>query len=265
MLFMGIALLFFFYKYSNTSLSPPRLCVWESKQNHTGNGYVFALGYNDQGTGSFVNLMCLRCLASVIGGVNVVEPFMVGSLLGQKLKMSNWTNEFTFSDVFDSETAERFARRKKFSKLVSFGEFLKDAPRKLIVAQHMCEPCPISCNDPKVLERGRTFAEIYNFELVGNICLQYRSDGKSTVRDIEKQLYKEYRKSEVTVMFILFGGIEKGRFNPKTVYRFHLSLPDACYRNYYRTFPAIRPSHSVLESTEYYLQKYFHNRKYISE
>ena len=242
----------------------------EVQQEHSGKGYMFALGYHDQGTGSFVNLMSFRCFASLIKDVNIVEPFMAGSILGLNVSMRNWTEELTFSNIFDRKAAEKFARNKHFSKLVPFGEFLKDAPRKLLVAQHKCvpspDPCLIPCGHPEALERGKIFARRYGFEVVGQICLNYDIiKANSTVTDIVKQLYKEYSKSEVTVMFIRYGGVQRGTPDPEQVHRFYLSVPDACYRNYAKTLPVIRPSPTVLKRAAYYVRTYLRSKKYISE
>ena len=69
---------------------------------------MFALEFSDQGTGSFVNMMSLMCFASQIGGVRVVEPFMVRSLLGLNVR-ANWTEEVKFRDVFDYDKAQKLA------------------------------------------------------------------------------------------------------------------------------------------------------------
>ena len=226
---------------------------------------MLTLMYSDQGTGAFVNLMCFRCFASVISGLRIVEPFIVaGSRFGLELSMTNWTEQLKFSDIFDRGTADKFAKGNKFSDLVSFSEFLKDAPRKLLVAQHRCIPCSIACGSPEALERGRTFAGLYGFEVVGEVCLEYDKSGETPISDIERQLYKNYKKSEVTVLFIRFCGINRGKLNLNRVFRLYISVPDACYRNYDKSFPAMRPSHSVRESADHYVKEYLHNRKYVS-
>ena len=40
------------------------------------------------------------CLAKKIGGVQLVEPFVMGSLLGLNVS-ANWTNEVKMLDIFD--------------------------------------------------------------------------------------------------------------------------------------------------------------------
>ena len=268
---MIAAFIFFFYKYSTAPLAThPSKYLSRNDQlvdiqppRHDQHGYMLSLAFRDQGTGYFVNLMCLRCFASAIGGVRVVEPFVLGSHIGLNLSVSNLTKELRFNDLFDSRATESFAMRKKYSDMVPFEEFLSNAPRKLLVVQHKCFPCAITCGHEKALQKGEKFARIYGFQVVDHICLEYAESGKTTIRDIEKQMYKEYNKSEVTVLFTYFNGIQRGSYDPKHVFRMFISLP-ACYRDYNIIYPAIRPSQSVRKSADYYIERYLHNKTYIT-
>ena len=79
-----------------------------SRENRSGLGYMLAVRFSDQGTGSFVNLLSFMCFASEVGGVGVVEPFMVGSKLGKNVSAS-WKDEVQFRDIFDKNLVQRFA------------------------------------------------------------------------------------------------------------------------------------------------------------
>ena len=161
------------------------------EKRRSGNGYMFAVGYSDQGTGSFRNLMSILCFAGKLGDIRIVEPFMVGSFLGINVS-KNWREEMKFSDIFDTGVANDYAKRKNFSELVPFEQFLEDAPRKLLVVQHRCVPCHIPCGHPRALEKGRIFADEHGFEAVGQVCLDYNENGKTKLRDITKQIYNMY-------------------------------------------------------------------------
>ena len=108
---------------NTTNSSEPK----KPEKVRSGNGYMFALGYSDQGTGSFTNLMSFLCLAGKLGGIRIVEPFMVGSFLGINVS-KNWREEVKFGDLFDAGVANRYAKKNHFSELVPFEEFLEDAP-----------------------------------------------------------------------------------------------------------------------------------------
>ena len=117
---MIAAFIFFFYKYPTAPLAthPQKYLSRNDKlvdiqpSHHGQHGYMLSLAFRDQGTGYFVNLMCLRCFASAIGGVRVVEPFVLGSHIELNLSVSNRTKELRFSDLFDSRATESFAMRK---------------------------------------------------------------------------------------------------------------------------------------------------------
>lgn len=234
-----------------------------SHQDHqNGTGYMFSLDFVDQGTGSFHNFMSLLCFASEIGGVRVVEPFMYRSVLGLYLK-ANWTSTLRFSEIFDIHSAEEFAEHHHYtSKIAPFEEFLQKAPRKLLVADHKCSTCRKGCGYP---DNGRIFAEQHGFELVGSICLDYDQSGKTPIRDIERQIYHNYSKSELTVMFNIFGGMERGKYNPQHVYRFNIALRHDCYRSYdVNSLLAIKPGPLVIQSADRYTEMYLEDKKYIS-
>ena len=99
----------------------------------SGVGYWLSLHYSDQGTGAFVNLMSFLCLSSAVGGVRVVEPFIVGSNIGQNAS-ANWKEEISFSETFDSDNFHHFAESRGCNP---YQRFLRDAPRKVLVAQYI--------------------------------------------------------------------------------------------------------------------------------
>ena len=242
-----------------TNSSEPK----KPEKRRSGNGYMFAVVYSDQGTGAFTNLMSIRCFAGKLGNIRIVEPFVVGSRLGINVS-KNWREEMKFSDIFDTGVANDNAKGKNFSEMVPFEEFLEDAPRKLLVVQHRCVPCLIPCGHPRGLEYGRTFADKHGFEVVGQVCLDYKENGKTQLRDITKQIYNKYDKSELTVMFTRFGGLEKGGFSPDRVFRLFISgAPAACYRGHLNVFPVIRPSKLVRQSADIYVERFLQT-KYIS-
>ena len=234
-----------------------------SRENRSGLGYMLAVRFSDQGTGSFVNLLSFMCFASEVGGVGVVEPFMVGSILGKNVSAS-WKDEVKFCDIFDKNLVQRFAQSKHFRGLVSYDEFLEDAPRRLLVAQYKCEVsfC-IPCGHEKALEKGRIFSELNGFELVGQVCLDYGPRGVLTRKEVEETLYANYSKSEVVVMFILFGGLDRGTYSVRYAYRFFVS-PSSCYRKNFRRHSLIRPSQLAVNSANKYSHEFLGGKQYIS-
>ena len=56
-------------------------------------------------------------------------------MLGLKVS-ANWTEEVRMSDIFDYEAWKRAVPFTKYGELVSFQNFLQNAPRKLLMVQY---------------------------------------------------------------------------------------------------------------------------------
>ena len=234
--------------------------VMLAHKNTSGKGYWIGLHFSDEGTGAFMNLMSFLCLASSVGGVRVVEPFVFGSYVGQNVS-ANWTNEVPFSEVFDSVEFHRSAKTHSFSSLVPFRTFLKDAPRKVLIGQYKCTDLSLcrTCGHKDVLEQGRIFSKLNGFEMVGHACIDYRSSGKMTLEEFTSKLYRTYNKSEVVVLFPLFGGVT---YFKKEGFRLFLNL-QKCTRSS-EVFNINKPSKLVIASANNYIHQYLEGAPYIS-
>ena len=228
--------------------------------NPSGEGYWVGLHFSDQGTGAFWNLNTFLCLSSSVGGVRVVEPFLLGSNLGQNAS-AHWREQVPFSDVFDLDEFNSFVRSRGFGSLVPYHTFLANAPRKLVVAQYKCTTshrCR-TCGHKDVLEQGRIFSKLNGFEMVGNVCMDYGSTGKMTLGEFTSQLYSKYNKSEVVVVFPLFAGVT----GKSEDFRLMMTLTK-CNRGNLATISNIKPSQLVETSAGNYIQKYLKGGSYIS-
>ena len=234
--------------------SPPR--------STSGLGYWLSLHYSDQGTGAFVNLMSFLCLSSAVGGVRVVEPFIVGSNIGQNAS-ANWKEEISFSETFDSDNFHHFAESRGCNSLVPYQRFLRDAPRKVLVAQYQCKGSKRCrrCGHESVLEKGRTFSRMNGYEMVGHVCLKYGGNGTLSLAELTSQLYSHYHKSEVVVVFPLFAGVS-GFGEEK--FRLWMDTPTCQRRRMWNSTFNIRPSKLVTTSADNYIHRYFMGSSYIS-
>ena len=226
-------------------------------------GYWLVLHYSDQGTGAFVNLMTLLCLASAIGGVRVVEPFIFGSNIGQNAS-ANWTEEISFSEIFDSENFHKFAQLRGYHSLVPYREFLTDASHKVLLVQYQCSGSKRCrrCGHRRVVEQGRTFSRMNGFKIAGHVCLEYGTDGTISLAELDNQLYPHYNKSEVVVIFPLFAGVS--RFRAEGFRLWMQDTPNCQRKQMWNSISNIRPSKLVLASVDNYIQKYLKGESYMS-
>ena len=224
-------------------------------------GFMLVLRYSDQITAGSVNLRSLMCLAKKIGGVQVVEPFVTGSALGVKFN-ANWTEEVRMSDMFDYEAWKHATPFKKYGELVSFKDFLLNAPRKLLMVQHCygvsgtCHPC----KHKDVILKSRVFCKLNNFELVGHECFSEETVNFSSIKSL---LYSKYSKSEVVVMFDVFGGIETSAYVPRLAYRFFANVRE-CSRKKVKSRSSLQPSQLVLSDADKYIQTYLNDMSYMA-
>ena len=145
-----------------------------ARPSHGTQGYMLALTYSDQITSAVDNIRSLMCLTKKIGGVQVVEPFVTGSLLGLNLT-ANWTREVKMTDIFDYGAWKRSTPFKKYGERVSFKTFLQNAPHKLLMVQYCHASFCYPCKHKDIVTRSRIFCELNGFELVGILCTKRNS------------------------------------------------------------------------------------------
>ena len=248
-------------------LQKPALIVSEpASEKQREIGYILALTYSDQITGATVNLRCLMCLATELGGVRVVEPLVYGSHLGANAS-SNWSKQLKLSDLLDMVVWERSLSHVG-NQFVSFEIFLKNSPRKIVLVQYCtglsaCRPCGYE----DVVKKAKMFCDLNGFELAGTVCLSYSHGLPLTVEAVRSQLYSQYKMSEVVVMFDLFGGIWMGKPpSSHDITGYILRMNNGkCATGNVQNIENLVPSQLVLSDAEKYIQKYLNNNfSYIS-
>ena len=166
------------------------------------------------------------------------------------------------TDIFDYSVWKQKTPFKKYGDFVPFQTFMANAPRKLVVVQYctsldICRPC----GHEDIISKGRIFCELNDFQLAGHECLTYDREKKLSLSSIETQLYSNYSKSEVVLMFDLYGGTENQEYIERHDYRL---FSRECSRNETRDFTALAPSQSIVADTDRYIQKYLKGLHYIS-
>ena len=243
----------------NNVFSTTRPTPAESKQ-----GYILVIHYSDQITAATTNLQSLMCLAKKIGGVQVVEPFVTkGSMLGLNVS-ANLTEEVRMSDLFDYKVWKHANPFKKYGELALFKDLMQNGPRKLVMVQYcfrasFCYPC----KHKDIILKSRVFCKLNNFELVGHECFSYEKEKMISFSSIKSLLYSKYNKSEVVVMFDVFGGIHSNNYNSYETYRFFANIPECSIGNA-GNFSALRPSQSVSSDADKFIQKYMNGLPYIA-
>ena len=209
-------------------------------------GFFMAFSFSDQLTGSVYNLNSLMCLATKLGGIRVVEPFIVHAEFGLNASM-DWTKEIRFRDVYDLDQWRQHIQDMQYLQFVPFDIFLKEAPRKVLLVETGFLPC----GNRILWNHCQVFCDINGFQLVGKVCLDYKNGNAYTLEALRQQIYSQYKPEEVVVIFDKYGGIDTAELKGPEPYRIYATISDCR-----RSGPYILPSKSVYFDASTYINKY---------
>ena len=223
--------------------------------NITGTGYVLSLHYNDQMTGSCVNLLSLQCWATQ-SNLLVVEPFIVHTWLGATLQISGTKaiepNSVKLSDVFDIDVWQQYAKKKGYEPLVDWEEFLTRASRDLIIVS---QPPSQKCGIEKLRNDVSPLINKFNFTIVREVCFNFQESVLTSQLYI-KTVFGEYSPHEVTVIFDRWGGIHPNNHNG-----FRTVISDSqCSRSTKDMF-ATRHSKAISSDAQRYINTYLNGSR----
>ena len=263
--------------------------------------YIVSTHYSDQLTGSVFNLFSLQCWAGSLkmNKVFVVEPFIRGgSILGVNLSKRipevfyearadkyitapilnigrtehfDSDNIIRLRDIYSLTEWNDISQIHNYSPLVSWRNFVQNAPRNLILVDRLCHSggmCMGECNMPDdefdsfyeskyFLDSAIPFARNNNFEIVRKVCID--PSKLMTNNEFTRFIYGNHSINETTVLFNHWGGIER----TKSLYRIPISDLYQCSRHYIN----FEPRYSSMLELDHrkYVKKFFPaGLKYIS-
>ena len=225
-------------------------------------GYFIAKHFSDQQTAASRNLMSLQCLASKIGGVAVIEPWLTNSYYGFDLRIYDRSNEtVTFGDLNDIVKWNKYSISRQYSPLVSFEHFLENVKnnvmKHLILVEYNC------INGSKdALDYGTAFCDKFGLKLAKHVCFDFMKT--VTFSHFKQEVYSGYEPNEVVVLFSQYGGIERAKpIESRRSYRVYMSGTQ-CYAVDYG-YSWLYPSPAVMSDAEEYIHKYMNGTEaYIS-
>ena len=180
-------------------------------------GYIMAMHYTDQLTGSSANFLNLQCFTGHhLKNVKTVEPFLlsIGTILGTHLSPSfenlrpDEVNIVKLSDIFDIGSWEAYTNSRKYAPFVSWNTFLQRHPKQLILVHHTwtTKEC-----DPLIMTNmTKEFIKDNEFEVVRRVCLDFRQTGVLSVQKFVEVVYGPYNPDQVVAVFNFWGGIAGG-------------------------------------------------------
>ena len=225
-------------------------------------GYFIVKHFSEQQTAGSRNVMSLQCLASKIGGVAVIEPWLTNSHYGFELHIYDRSNErVTFGDLNDIVKWNRYSTSRHYSPLVSFEYFLENIKnnimKDLILVEYNC------VNGSKdALDYGTAFCDKFGLKFAKHVCFDFMKT--VTFSQFKQNVYSGYEPNEVVVLFSQYGGIMREKpIESRSSFRVYMSGTQ-CYAVDYDC-SGLYPSLIVMSDAEEYIYKYMNGTKaYIS-
>ena len=184
--------------------------------------YVLSFSYMDQITWGARRVRSLQCWATELNrNMRVVEPFVTGSYLGIPLNNSN-SEVLRFSDIFDFDWWNTLGTEDQgFAPLVTWNEFLENAPLPTILVQivyeknDMClEPlmAESNCNLEEMRKYWLQTAHRYNksFQIVRKVCIDFQETDFLSADEFNEKIFGSYltfwKYKPITVVFSDYRG-----------------------------------------------------------
>ena len=239
-------------------------------------GYVIAGTLREQQTRSAMNLAALQCWAKTLF-VHVVEPFMNESRLLVPLNGEE-DRLIRFRDVFDIDYWNDATTSQGYAPLASWEQFLREAPRELIVVhvaytsrslkqarQGRGEPVVHHPTNNKYMEgcSTGTTSELehllkHNFTVAREVCFNFRNGDELNLFQFNRHLFGDLRPKRVTVYFEEWRGFA-GMTNGK-----RLVVNDACLSNGATVPNYIQPSRRLIGEARKYQNTVIGSKDYIA-
>lgn len=254
-------------KLVHTALNSPEVGSYPSQQ-----GYMLALRHYEQQTQAVRNYLELQCLANSYG-MRVVEPFVVKSFLTYPFdSLASRDKPLKFSQLVDVGVWNReVALKYHYSPLAGWEEFLKKAPRRLIVVcityrspMNLEVPapgfdyrkgCSLQCLGGH-FKSSVVFLRKHGFRVVRRSCANFAEyAGTATSEEFLHGILGSYPAHNVTVLLSEFRGL-------LGLYR--LPVLSNCAM-VHRNMPNITivPSPTVMNAADKYISTILHNQPYI--
>ena len=241
---------------------------------HTG-GYMLSFRYYEQQTQGVRNLLQMQCLAHSFG-MRIVEPFVVKSAFQIPIlsipSAENLTKKYlSLSDLvnvrrWNLEAYEKFG----YTSIASWGDFLLNAPRKVIVhciryhnPPNILVPipgfnyqngCPEMCFNK--FTRSMEYLGAFGFHVVQRTCSNFVDYAGSVTWDsFFSNIMGEYSSGEVTVLMNEFRGFYG-------LYR--LPVLSQCGIVHHKVNISIMPSLRIIADACKYSSDVFQRRPYAA-
>lgn len=242
-------------------------------------GYLLTLKVYEQQTMATGNLMQLQCFASKLN-VSVVQPFTKDSALTTPLDESQHQHMLRLEDVYNMEDWNQYAEREGYAPLVKWEEFIKYAPRDVVLVQMKYPllsqvkkfhssgkafPHPLSesrlyqkgCSY-KVAEKAMKALRRKDFRVIRRVCYNFLSGDDIPLQVYQHELWGGESPTNVTVIIDQWRGIGE---NQRFLIKENICPGSSRYREYAHS------SSKVVRDAQLYADKFLYrngNTNYLA-
>lgn len=212
-----------------------------------GGGFAVSLSFHDQQTWACGNLFALQHWAQSLN-LTVLEPFLARTTLVIPRRIG--PSDLPLSTIYDMDHWNEIGRKSGNAPAVTWGCFLKLAPRKLIL---VCVSQFIHDCDKAAL---RTKAELliisHGFQVVRDVYLKPQLSNRFSVADFNRRILGNFSADEVTVVFSEWSQMTVGDVLDMKSAHFPMALSSH--------LPLI-PSKMIERDVNEYIARYLSNKK----
>ena len=242
----------------------------DKEEEFSSEGYLIVSRLYEQLTMASGNLLQLQCWAGHLSNLKVVKPFMRDSFMRTPLNESKQLNMLKMEDIFDMEDWDQYTSGEGYSPLVEWEEFVKSAPRKLIVIQTKYPTYsyvkairkkgllfPHPPTQQKLYAEGCMFNflngremllfQSKGFVVVRQVCLNFWTGDELSMEDLKDHILGEFKNDNVSIFLNEWRGLgENQRFMVKE---------NICQEKY--SFKErTKPSARIIQDADLYVQQY---------
>ena len=241
----------------------------------TERGYVLAANYYEQQSMGSRNMFLLQCWAQRLD-LLVVKPVMKGSKLMTPLDNQEQRTMLKFEDSFNLTEWNQRSQMLNHAPLVEWGEFLRKAPRKVVLVKFEHPSVSLlksrrkagegilhqpegdryksGCRSKWPSKADLSFMTSKGFKVVRNICFNFFFGDELSVEEFHQHLLGDLVAKEVTIIFEIWRGLG----SPQRVL-----VKNACPGS----FPIqeyISPSEKLLQDASRYIRAYLSGGAYMA-
>lgn len=232
-------------------------------------GYIVVLSIYEQQTMASGNLLQLQCWANFLN-LAVVKPFMQSSSLETPLDTIKQNTKLRMEDTFDMQKWNQYTSDVGYAPLVEWEEFIKFAPRKLIVV-HIKYPTLTQVKaikekglpfpHPPTEERlyaqdckfkfsqskGMASLQRKGFVIVRKVCLNFLTGDKLPLKQLQEHIFSEYKDDQVSLIINEWRGLGESQ---RVLIQEEMCLEEKAYREH------TTPSAKIFRDSERYINQY---------